>query len=232
MGEYSAVSGIKVLDRAVAIMMAATNRPSTLNELCETTGLPRATAHRLATALEAHRILTRTADGKWGAGPALPGNRDRIIETAGPIMEELLEVTGESVQLYELSGTTRTCIATREPEFGLHNVVPVGRQLPLTSGSAARIFAAFGDVHVADALFSERDVELARENGYSESIEERESNLASVSAPVFDGAGTFIAVLSVSGSADRFRPSPADKFASVLVAASKRLTAALSNDGA
>ncbi|OFL23163.1 IclR family transcriptional regulator [Corynebacterium sp. HMSC062A03] len=229
MGEYSAVSGIKVLDRAVAIMMAATNQPSTLNELCETTGLPRATAHRLATALEAHRILTRTPDGKWGAGPALPGNRDRIIETAGPIMEELLDATGESVQLYELSGTTRTCIATREPEIGLHNVVPVGRQLPLTSGSAARVFAAFADVHVPDAIFSEHDVELARINGYSESIEERESDLASVSAPVFDGAGNFIAVLSVSGSAERFRPSPADKFADVLVSASNRLSAALSN---
>ncbi len=218
------------MDRAVAIMMAATNRPSTLNELCETTGLPRATAHRLATALEAHRILTRTPDGKWGAGPALPGNRDRIIETAGPIMEELLAATGESVQLYELSGTTRTCIATREPEFGLHNVVPVGRQLPLTSGSAARIFAAFADVHVPDALFSEQDVTLARENGYSESIEERESNLASISAPVFEGSGTLIAVLSVSGSAERFRPSPAEKFAPMLLDAAQRLSNALAHD--
>lgn len=72
MGDYSAVSGIKVLDRAVAIMMTAANSPSSLNELCEETGLPRATAHRLATALEAHRILVRTPDGKWTAGPALP----------------------------------------------------------------------------------------------------------------------------------------------------------------
>ena len=109
-------------------------------------------------------------------------------------------------------------------------MVPVGRQLPLTSGSAARIFAAFADAHVEDAIFSEHDVELARTNGYSESIEERESNLASVSAPVFDGAGNFIAVLSISGSAERFRPSPAEKFADVLVDASSRLTAALSHD--
>ena len=89
--------------------------------------------------------------------------------------------------------------------------------------------------HVADGwapALAERDVELAREHGYSDSIEERESNLASVSAPVFDSAGTFIAVLSVSGSADRFRPSPAEKFAPVLVDAAQRLTDALSTDGA
>ena len=75
----------------MAIMMAAANHPSTLNELCETTGLPRATAHRLATALEAHRILVRTPEGKWKAGPALPGNRDHLLEVAGPIMEKLRE---------------------------------------------------------------------------------------------------------------------------------------------
>ncbi|AKE39045.1 IclR family transcriptional regulator [Corynebacterium camporealensis] len=227
MGEYSAVSGIKVLDRAVAIMMAAANRPSSLNELCETTGLPRATAHRLATALEAHRILTRTEDGKWGAGPALPGNRDHLLEAAGPVMDELLEATGESVQLYELSGNTRTCIATREPESGLHNVVPVGRQLPLNSGSAARVIAAFADVSVPDALYTAEDVAAAKKQGYSESIEEREAGLASISAPVVDSQGTFLAVLSISGSAERFRPSPAEKYADLLLDAATRLRARL-----
>ncbi|WP_459587958.1 IclR family transcriptional regulator [Corynebacterium camporealensis] len=227
MGEYSAVSGIKVLDRAVAIMMAAANRPSSLNELCETTGLPRATAHRLATALEAHRILTRTEDGKWGAGPALPGNRDHLLEAAGPVMDELLEATGESVQLYELSGNTRTCIATREPESGLHNVVPVGRQLPLNSGSAARVIAAFADVSVPDALYTAEDVAAAKKQGYSESIEEREAGLASISAPVVDSQDTFLAVLSISGSAERFRPSPAEKYADLLLDAATRLRARL-----
>lgn len=227
MGEYSAVSGIKVLDRAVAIMMAATNRPSSLSDLCEETGLPRATAHRLATALEAHRILTRTADGRWTAGPALPGNRDHLIEAATPIMEQLLETTGESIQLYQHTGDTRTCIASKEPSHGLHNVVPAGRQLPLNSGSAAHIIAAFEDIEIPDALYSQADVDKARELGYSESIEEREAGLASVSAPVFNAAGTLMAVLSISGSAERFRPSPSDKYATLLSDAAQRLGALL-----
>ena len=227
MGEYSAVSGIKVLDRAVAIMMAATNRPSSLSDLCEETGLPRATAHRLATALEAHRILTRTADGRWTAGPALPGNRDHLIEAATPIMEQLLETTGESIQLYQHTGDTRTCIASKEPSHGLHNVVPAGRQLPLNSGSAARIIAAFEDIEIPDALYNQADVDKARELGYSESIEEREAGLASISAPVLNAAGTLMAVLSISGSAERFRPSPADKYATLLSDAAQRLGALL-----
>ncbi|MGX1739549.1 IclR family transcriptional regulator [Corynebacterium flavescens] len=223
MGEYSAVSGIKVLDRAVAIMMTAANRPSSLNELCEATGLPRATAHRLATALEAHRILTRTPEGKWGAGPALPGNRSQLLEAAGPVMDRMLATTGESIQLYQQSGKFRTCIASREPESGLHNVVPVGRQLPLTSGSASRIFAAFGGVDTTGAAFSAQDVSAARTKGYSESMEERESGLASVSAPVFDPGGNLLAVLSISGSVERFRPSPSAKYAKLVTDAAQEL---------
>lgn len=208
-------------------MMAATNHPSSLSDLCEETGLPRATAHRLATALEAHRILTRTADGRWTAGPALPGNRDHLIEAATPIMEQLLETTGESIQLYQHTGDTRTCIASKEPSHGLHNVVPAGRQLPLNSGSAARIIAAFEDIEIPDALYSQADVDKARELGYSESIEEREAGLASISAPVLNAAGTLMAVLSISGSAERFRPSPADKYATLLSDAAQRLGALL-----
>lgn len=208
-------------------MMAATNRPSSLSDLCEETGLPRATAHRLATALEAHRILTRTADGRWTAGPALPGNRDHLIEAATPIMEQLLETTGESIQLYQHTGDTRTCIASKEPSHGLHNVVPAGRQLPLNSGSAAHIIAAFEDIEIPDALYSQADVDKARELGYSESIEEREAGLASISAPVLNAAGTLMAVLSISGSAERFRPSPADKYATLLSDAAQRLGALL-----
>src|SRR5699024_4050636 len=105
--------------------------------------------------------------------------------------------TGESIQLYQWTETTRTCVATAEPSQGLHNVVPVGSQLPLTSGSAARIIAAFADVTVNvvpvgsqlpltsgsaariiaafadvtvdDATFTQADVDAAKKAGYSES---------------------------------------------------------------
>jgi len=64
-------SGIKVLDRAMLILVTIGEKPRSLTELCEATGLPRATAHRLASALETHHILTRTADGRWTIGAVL-----------------------------------------------------------------------------------------------------------------------------------------------------------------
>ncbi len=63
-------SGIGVLDKAMGVLHAVAEQPCSLTELCNRTGLPRATAHRLAVGLEVHRLLTRDADGLWCTGPA------------------------------------------------------------------------------------------------------------------------------------------------------------------
>src|SRR5581483_6485572 len=52
------MSGVGVLDKAVVILAACVDGAS-LAELVERTKLPRATAHRLAQALEIHRLLVR-----------------------------------------------------------------------------------------------------------------------------------------------------------------------------
>ncbi|AZA09409.1 IclR family transcriptional regulator [Corynebacterium pseudopelargi] len=236
MGKISTESGIKVLDRAVTILLALADHPMSLNELCEFTGLPRATAHRLATALEVHNILTRTNDGRWTIGAVLASlgasSQTKLIDVATPIMSTLMHTTNESVQLYQLAGAVRVCIAAQEPAMGLQNTVPVGTRLPLSAGSAARIFLAYSSAHLRDAVlsegtkFSQADLREAREQGWAASMSEREVGLASVSAPVFDSEGTFCAVLSISGPAERLKPSPG-KWADELVAAANRLSAQL-----
>ena len=66
------VTGVGVLDKAFDILRAVAERPATLGELCSlATGLPRATAHRLAVALEAHGMLRRDDDGRFDLGPEL-----------------------------------------------------------------------------------------------------------------------------------------------------------------
>ncbi|WP_252159306.1 helix-turn-helix domain-containing protein, partial [Mycobacterium tuberculosis] len=64
-------SGIGVLDKAVGVLHAVAESPCGLAELCDRTDLPRATAYRLAAALEVHRLLGRGQDGHWRLGPAI-----------------------------------------------------------------------------------------------------------------------------------------------------------------
>ncbi len=228
MRQYNEGSGIKVLDRAVAIARAVSAGSTSLAQLSEDTGLPRATTHRIASALEVHHILARSERGEWTLGPALATHTDgpspKLLAAAAPVLHDLVATTGESAQLYQLTGSTRTCIAAEEPESGLHNVVPVGSRLSLSAGSAARVFAAHS---LIDAPFDAADLDQVRADGYAESIAEREVGLASVSTPVFLHDGTLVAVLSISGPAERLKPSPAGKWGAALKDATARLSAEL-----
>ena len=229
MRQHNEGSGIKVLDRAVAIVAAVASGDKSLAELSDATELPRATAHRIATALEVHHVLARNERGEWSLGPALPsytgGPSPRLLAAAAPVLRDLVETTGESAQLYQLTGTTRTCIAAAEPESGLHNVVPVGSHLTLSAGSAARVFAAYSLIDAT--AFPADELATVTDTGLAESVAEREVGLASVSAPVFESDRRVVAVLSVSGPAERLGPSPAAKWGAALQDATARLSAEL-----
>ncbi len=140
-------SGIGVLDKAVGVLHTVADSPCGLAELCERTGLPRATAHRLAAGLEVHRLLSRDGDGRWRLGPALielAGQvNDPLLAAGAVVLPRLREITGESVQLYRREGTSRICVAALEPPAGLRDTVPVGTQLPMTAGSGAKMLLAY-----------------------------------------------------------------------------------------
>lgn len=234
--ELYADSGIKVLDRSILILRVIAQRPANLSELCAVTSLPRATAHRLATALESHRLLQRDLNGRWEPGPALaelnPGSSQRIIQAGIPVMRALMEATSESVQLYRLTGTVRTCIASMEPPTGLQNTVPVGARMSLLAGSAAQVLMAFAPDSVsapilADAAYTESDLERIRRDRIAESIGERDPSLASVTVPIADGGRNVIAALSISGPVERLRPSPIERYGSLIIASGKDLEASL-----
>jgi DNA-binding IclR family transcriptional regulator len=226
-------SGIGVLDKAVGVLHTVAENPCGLAELCERTGLPRATAHRLAAGLETHRLLARDAQGRWRLGPALSelaGQvHDPLLTASTAVLPRLREITGESVQLYRREGTSRVCVAAMEPPSGLRDTVPVGTRLPMTAGSGAKVLLAFSDATIQQtvlptAKFTERTLAEVRRRGWAQSAAEREAGVASVSAPVRDGRGNVIAAISVSGPIDRMGRRPGARWAADLLAASEALT--------
>ena len=229
-------SGIGVLDKAVGVLHAVAEEPCGLAQLCERTGLPRATAHRLAAGLEVHRLLSRDGAGRWRLGPALrelsARASDPLLAAGAAVLPGLRETTGESVQLYRREGTTRVCVAALEPAAGLRDTVPLGARLPMTAGSAAKVLLAYSEPAVqqdvlAEAVFTDRALAEVRRRGWAQSVAEREPGVASVSAPVRDGGGAVIAAVSVSGPIDRLGRQPGARWAEDVLAASAALTARL-----
>lgn len=221
-----------MLDKAVAVLDAVAEAPCGLVELCARTGLPRATAHRLAVALEVHRLLARGVDGRWRPGPALgelaAAATDPLLDAAGSVLPRLRDITGESVQLYRREGVQRICVAVVEPAAGLRDTVLVGARLPMTAGSGAKVLLAFADVPtqrtvLAEASYGERTLAEVRRRGWAQSVAEREAGVASVSAPVRDATGAVVAAVSVSGPIDRMGRRPGARWAADLLAAAEAL---------
>ncbi len=199
----------------------------TLAALTESTGLSRATAHRLAVALEVHGLLARESTGRWTIGPhlaELAGN-DNLLHRAAPVLAHLADATGESAQLYRRQGSHRVCVAAAERGSGLRDTVPVGAALPMTAGSAAQVLLAFAqEAPPAGAAFTERTLAEVRRRGWAHSVGEREAGVASVSAPVLGRDGACVAVVSVSGPIERLGRAPGRLHAAAVVAAAKELS--------
>ena len=200
-----------VLDKAFAVVDALEAGPLSLAGLVEASGLTRATAHRLAVALEVHGMVRRSGDGRFVLGPRLAG--PSLVQAARPALERLRDQTGESVQLYVRRGDRRLCVASLESPHGLRTIVAVGASLPLDVGSAGKVLRG--------------DPDTGR-RGWAQSVEEREPGVASVSAPVHDGRGEVVAAVSVSGPIGRTTRSPGRRYAAAVVGAAREVERAMS----
>lgn len=225
-------SGVGVLDKSVVVLEAVASGATTLAALVEQTGLSRATVHRLAVALEVHRLLARDREGRWRLGSRLgelggPA-ADALLERAAPVLARLRDSTGESAQLYRRQGDRRICVAAAERATGLRDTVPVGSSLPMTAGSAAQVLLAWApeEAVVRAAAFTPRTLSEVRRRGWAHSVAERESGVASVSAPIRTRDGRVVAAVSVSGPLERLTRSPGRLHAEAVCAAAAELARA------
>ncbi len=182
----------------MAVLEAVASGADTLAAIVDASDVNRATAHRLAAALEAHGLLRRDAEGHyalglhlWSLGQLVPGPAV-LAELAQPVLDALRDDTGESAQLYVVDGADRLCVAASESGHGLRTIVPVGARLPLDRGSGGAALLADGETSA----------------GWFDSVAAREVGVASVSAPVTTPEGRVIAAVSISGPIDRLGDAP------------------------
>ena len=216
------VSGVGVLDKAIGVMGALrVGGALGLAELQAATGLPRATAHRLAVALEEHGLVRRDGAGRFCLGFELialgraAADAFPLADVARPFLAELRDRTGESVQLFVREGDERRCVVSLQSPHGLRWIVPEGARLPLDVGSAGRLLRAADGQSKAPV----------------ESVEEREAGVASVSAAVHSRDGLVIAAVSVSGPVERLTRHPAQRFGAAAAACAEALGRALADSG-
>lgn len=212
----TSVSNVGVIDKSAAILDAVHAGAESLADLVTATGLSRATAHRLATALAVHGLLRRTDDGGFALGWRLvvlgraAESGHGLVELAGPVLDALRDETGESAQLYVRDGDQRVCVAVSESPHGLRTIVGVGAALPIDKGSAGHVL--LGDVPAS---------------GWIDSVAEREVGVASVSAPVRGAEDEILAAIGVSGPIERVTRRPGARYGTAVLTAADELAVSL-----
>jgi len=219
------------VDKTVALLDAVATEPLPLAELAKRTGIPRATTHRLAVALECHGVLMRDDLGRFTLGPRTArwaAGLDEVRPIAEEAVHRLREATGLSAQAYRRIGDQRLCVAAAEPPSGLRDTVPVGSLLTLGAGSGAQVLVAWLDEFersrlLNGAAYDEADLAAVRRRGWAHSVGQRAPGVGSISAPIRSADGDVLLAVSISGPADGLA-KPSARLREQLLAEVQRLS--------
>jgi IclR family acetate operon transcriptional repressor len=214
------------LSRALAILrvLAQHDAGMTLTEIAHAVGLAPSTAHRLLTTLqhEGHVRFARER-GAWQigveafvVGSAFVRSRD-ITAFARPFMRELMEASGETVNLAVAEQGEITYLAQVECRQMMRALARPGARVAMHYSAVGKALLA----HLSEAEVSEivtrrglarltaktvataaqlqAALETVRRNGYAVDDEEHSLGLRCVAAPIFDEHGEAVAALSLSG---------------------------------
>lgn len=198
-----------------------------ITTLAQRLGLAKSTVHRLASTLVSAGFLEQNRDtGRYRLGVALfelgalVRRRMDVANEARPHLRELLEKTGETVQLGIVDHYSVLYVYEMESRRAIRMAAAVGARAPLHCTAVGKVLLAFQAVdYIREVLdrgltsFTEktvtrRDAVLAlledvRSRDYAIDDEESEIGLRAIAAPVRNQNGLVIAALGVAAPVQR-----------------------------
>jgi DNA-binding IclR family transcriptional regulator len=217
MGGNTRERGRTSANRLLSLLAAFTSADPvlTLTELARRSGLPVATAHRLAGELLDWGALERLSDGRfqiglrlWHTGALAPLHRD-LRSVALPFMEDLYEATHENVQLAVRDGKQVLYLDKISGSRSVETLTKVAGRLPLHSTGVGKVILAFSGPELFASIAADGlarctphtitlpgvladTLEQVRENHAAYSLEEMTIGASSVAAPIFGSDGALI----------------------------------------
>ena len=220
---------VRSLTRALRILQALAGRSEgmSLTELSDVTSLPPSTTHRLLTTLEAERFVRPDQNsGQWRVGvaayyvgSAFARSRDTLA-LIRPYLRRLMEITGETSNLFVESDGEAICIGQIESRHAMRAITGVGGRVMLHSSGAGKVLLSFMEPQLRAALLSgdlarptekalcdpealEAEAAKIVRLGYAVDDEENAIGLRCVAAPIFNEFKEVVAAISVSGPTAR-----------------------------
>jgi DNA-binding IclR family transcriptional regulator len=209
------------LERAVELLhhIGSQRTGPTVAELATVAGMPTSTAYRLLAELEQHDFVARRPDSTVALGTRLvalgrtaeAGLRERVVEPAAAVMQELSEEVGETAIL--TAPCALEAIVLHVVEAERHSVrlsYTLFRRGPMHRGASGKILAAFLEPAERARLVAtigdpglQAELERIRGDGIAVTVAELDEGATGVAAPILDRRGRLVAGLSVAGPSER-----------------------------
>lgn len=224
----------------------------TLADLVDTINLNKTTVFRMLTALESEGLLERTEAGNYRLGPemvALGGRamlHNSLRQVASPLLEELVELTGERTTLEQpvLNPDGSHAMLVLIEIQGKHLISInqfIGSRLPLHATSTGKAYLAFMDTDERELVLQEAfpeitdktitDLDILREDifqtqqrGYAIAIGELEAGLMAAGAPIRNHSGEPIATVSIEGPDSRISEERLHELGQALVKTAEQIS--------
>lgn len=255
-GKKSSPNGgqVQSLSRGLKLLecLAESEDGVVLTDLAQQIGLAPSTTHRLLnTFLQNDFVRHDPFLGKWyigvsafTIGNAFLHHRDLLAQSR-PIMHQLMEQTGETVNLAMFDQDRAVFVSQVESREMMRMVVKIGSRAPLhASGVGKAYLSTLSDEEVStlthqhgllevtentlstpEALKS--NLALIRDRGYSFDNEEHAIGLRCVAATIHDEVGKAVAAISLSGPKARIPDEDVTKLGQKVLESANVITAKL-----
>lgn len=234
--------------------IARIGAPVAPHELLDRVDLPKATLHRLMTALQDQGFLQKLPDGR-----SIPARRTfgmaanilsamRIPTAVSALLRELSEEIGETCNIAICKDGRMIYTDRAETKWPLQISLPIGSKIPLHCSASGKTWLASMAPGQAERLFSsgplERyapntitspeallaEVEHARLRGWSEDNEEFIEGMTALAVPIHDAEGRLFSTLSFHAPVQRMPIAKAREQAEILHRTARDMTALIFSD--
>lgn len=243
---------IAVVEDAISVLEALlqVDRSLTLAELTQRTGMVKNKVFRILATLSAHRLVVRSNSGySLGLrfvefGEHVRG-RDVLIQTAAPLMDELLAETQETIFLGVIDGLETLVIDARQSPRSVRLTGAIGRRGPMHTGGMPKTLLAHLPDEQQQAMLDQLSLNpitpftvtdrgkltsiLAqiRSQGYVVTADDLDLGAVSIAAPICDYSGDVVAAMSIAGPISRFPDDVAQHYVQLILSATNRISQGL-----
>ena len=245
------------IERVLDILdtVAASPKPLSATEINEVLGLPKATAHRLCSELEAQGYLLKRINGK----SYQPGNRlfdvavgvlanARFSATRQAILTALSEKVGETCNIAYPDGLSMAYSDRVETKAPLRLQFSIGMRVPLYCTASGKLYlstlpksrrkSVINKLHLEklakntitdpDLLLSE--IEMIDKRQVSIDNQELYDDIIAIAVPIKDKHGRFYSSLAIQAPVSRISADSSDRYLPLLQEAAQELSLLADDD--